>query len=77
MNMKISQWSTDQAWTIYRFLEQLQQEIFRHHKIGITVHKYREQKLEEYAEHVARMSEEERVEEGVWLEPDEPEDNPF
>jgi len=70
----IANWTAEQAWVIYQWLEQIQQEILQQHTESIHYFQWREKKREEYIERVMRMSEEERMAEGIWLEPNEPDD---
>jgi hypothetical protein len=68
----IANWTAEQAWVIYQWLEQIQQEILLHHQESIRYFQWREERLEEYIERVMQMTEEEREAEGIWLEPDDP-----
>jgi len=71
---RINDWTAEQAWVIYQWLEQIQQEILQQHKESIRYFQWREKRLDEYIEQVEQMSEEERIEEGIWLESKEPDD---
>jgi len=71
-------WTPEQAWTVYQFLEQRLEEIRQHYGDRIADYRWREEQLEAYARKVEQMSEEERMREGVWLEPIEPDEQaPF
>jgi len=65
-------WTPEQAWSIYQFLEQSLEEIRQHYGDRIADYQWREEQLEAYAQKVKQMSEKERIREGVWLEPIEP-----
>lgn len=69
---KIANWTAEQAWIIHQWLDQIQQEILLHHKESFRSIQWREKSQEEYIERVVQMSEAERMEEGIWLEPDDP-----
>jgi len=71
---QIANWTAEQAWVIYLWLDQIQQEILQQHKESFRYFQWREERQEEYIERVMQMSEEERMEEGIWLEPNEPDD---
>ncbi len=71
---RINDWTAEQAWVIYQWLEQIQQAILQQHKESIRYFQWREKWLDEYIEQVEQMSEEERIEEGIWLESKEPDD---
>ncbi|MES9857046.1 MAG: hypothetical protein ABW166_10625 [Sedimenticola sp.] len=71
---RIDHWTPDQAWAVYQVIDQIQQEILRKHKESIRYFQWREKMLDEYVERIEQMSEEERMAEGVWLEPKGPDD---
>jgi len=69
--MKYAHWTPEQAWVVYQLTERIQESILKHHGDEIAWYQWRRQRMEEYAEQVSRMSEETRIEEGIWLLPDE------
>ncbi len=71
---QLNKWTAEEAWVVYQWLEQIQQEILQHHEESIRYFHWREERLDEYIEQVEQMSEEERMEEGIWLEPKESDD---
>ena len=71
---RINKWTPNEAWAIYQWLGQIQKEIRQQHKESIRYFQWREKRLEEYAAQVELMSEDERMEMGIWLEPKEPDD---
>ncbi len=71
---RINQWTPDQAWAVYQWIDQIQQEILQKHQESIRYFQWREKRLKEYAERLEQMSEVERLAEGVWLEPKGPGD---
>jgi len=73
MNL-INHSTPDQLWTIYQLVDQIREEILKKHKVSICYFLWREKRIEEYLQYLEQLSEEERVELGVWLEPEEPDD---
>jgi hypothetical protein len=73
MNL-INHSTPDQLWTIYQLVDQIREEILKKHKVSICYFLWREKRIEEYLHYLEQLSEEERVELGVWLEPEEPDD---
>ncbi len=71
---RIKHWTPDQAWAFYQWINQIREEILQQHKESIRYFQWREKRLDEYIEQVEQMSEEERIEEGIWLESKEPDD---
>lgn len=71
---QIPNWTAEQAWVIYLWLDQIQQEILQRHKESFRYFQWREDAQEEYIEQVMQMSEEELIEEDIWLEPYEPDE---
>jgi hypothetical protein len=71
---RINDWTPDQAWVIYQWVDQIREEILQRHKESIRYFQWQEKRLEEYAERVEQISEKERMEVGIWLEPKEPDD---
>ena len=70
----INHCTPDQVWAIYQLVDQIREEILEKHKASICYFLWREKRIEEYLQYLEQLSEEERVELGVWLEPREPDD---
>ena len=72
----IKSWTPDQAWAVYQLIDQIREQILTYHKETIRQYQAHEQRMDEYIRRLEQMSEQERIEEGVWFEPKEP-DDPF
>jgi len=77
MSFRTDRWTPEQAWAIYQLLEQIREELLNNHKENIQYYQHRERRLDAYVEQVERMSEEERIDEGIWLEAREPDGGSF
>lgn len=72
----IKSWTPDQAWAVYQLVDQIRAQILTYHKHTIRKYQEHEQRMEAYIQRLEQMSEQERRQEGVWLETKEP-DDPF
>ncbi len=72
----IKSWTPDQAWAVYQLVDQIRAQILTYHKQTIRKYQEHEQRMEAYIQRLEQMSEHERMQEGVSLEPKEP-DDPF
>jgi hypothetical protein len=70
----IHHWSPEMAWAIYQLVDQIREEISKTHYESIQYFLWREKQSDDYMEHLEQLSEEERMELGVWLEPQAPDD---
>ena len=64
-------WTPEQAWVIYQWIERIREQILQTHHKSILYYQWRERRITEYAEDLERMTEAERSEIGVWLEPED------
>ena len=70
----IKSWTPDQAGAAYNLVELIREEILKTHKESIHYYQRREKRREEYAQYLEQLTEGERIEQGVLLEPKEPDD---
>ena len=71
----IQSWTPEQAWVIYQWFEQIREQILQTHHETILYYQWRERRITEYAEDLERMTQAERSEIGVWLEPEDLDDS--
>ncbi len=72
---KIENWNAEQAVAVYQWLDQILGEIMLHHRESIRDFYLQEERQNDYLEQLELMTEEEREEMGVWLEPEEMDDS--
>ena len=65
-------WTPEQAWMLYQWVEKTREQILSVHRESIRYYQWRERRMDEYVEQLERMTEAERAEIGVWLEPNDP-----
>jgi hypothetical protein len=65
-------WTPEQAWMMYQWIEKTRQQLLSVHQESIDYYQWRERRMDEYVEQLEQMTGAEREENGVWLEPKDP-----
>ena len=59
ITLHAERWTPDQVWAVYQMVEQLHDHLPENHRESIRYHRWREERLEEYCNHIAQCELEE------------------